>query len=441
MEVKAVKEIKVVTVVGANGTMGASVAGVFAANGKCKVYMVARKKEAAVDAQAKTAATYKDDPSVGERLIAKTYEDLAEVLPQSDFVFESVAEDTQLKKDINARIAQYIRPDCIVGTGTSGLSIEELSQTLPESVRKYYTGTHFFNPPNILTFCEIIPIAGTDPEFVKEYKVYLEEVLKRAVVIVKDEAGFLGNRIGFQFMNEAMQYAEKYKAEGGIDYIDAIMGSFSGRSMAPIVTVDFVALDVHKAIVDNILEKTKDYANDTFVLPSWVQAQVDKGELGRKKGKGLYQTIKNEDGSRKTLVYDIATGQFRDVKKYDLPFAKKMNEALAGGDHAAAFAALKADDSKEGKLCLELLLKHLLYALFTASEVAEKAGDADISNCTGFAWAPALGLVQALGGAGEVKKLMKERLDAAMLAKVDLDKLIVDLPPVYDYKKYVRASK
>lgn len=69
---------------------------------------------------------------------------------------------------------------------------------------------------------------------------------------VKDNPAFLGNRIGFQFINDAMQYADRFKDNGSIDYIDAILGSFTERSMAPLTTSDFVGLDVHKAIVDNI---------------------------------------------------------------------------------------------------------------------------------------------------------------------------------------------
>ena len=435
------KAIKTVTVVGANGTMGYSVSGVFASFGNCKVYMVARKKEAADQAVLNAAGTVKAD-SISQRLIAKTYDDLATILPETDLVFESVAENIEIKKDINEKIAKYIKDDCIVATGTSGLSIEELSKNFPEKVRARYTGTHFFNPPYQLTLCEVIPTSGTDRAWLKEYKEYLQTVLRRAVVEIKDEAGFLGNRIGFQLMNEVMQYAEKYKDKGGIDYMDAILGSFSGRAMSPIATVDFVGLDVHKAIVDNLYAKTNDYAHETYVLPKYVQSQIDKGEMGRKAGAGLYRTVKNEDGSKKRQVYDIATGQFRDLAKYSFPFVKKMTSALHLSDYKGAFESLKNDGSQEANLCLEFMLKYVLYALATTDAVAEKPGDADICMVTGFNWAPAIGIVIALGGADEVKKLMKKYIDASWLAKVDLDKLINNnLKPEYDYRRYFSAGR
>ena len=433
------KEIKTVTIVGANGTMGYSVAGVFASFGNCKVYMVARKKEAADKSVLSAAGTVKAD-SVSKRLIAKTYEDLAEILPETDLVFESVAENIEIKKEINEKIAKYIRDDTIVATGTSGLSIEELSKTYEGKARTRYTGTHFFNPPYQLTLCEVIPTSVTDKAWLKEYKEYLVKVLRRAVVEIKDEAGFLGNRIGFQLMNEVMQFAETHKDRGGIDYMDAILGPFSGRALPPIVTVDFVGLDVHKAIVDNLYAKTKDYAHETFVLPQFVQDQIDKGEMGIKAGAGLYRTIKNDDGAKVRQVYDIAAKSFRNVKKYDFPFVKKMLNALKLSDYKNAFDALINDDSEEAKLCLTFMLKYVLYSLATADAVAEKPGDADICMATGFNWAPPISVIVALGGADKVKALMKALITGQWLAKVDLDKLIHNsLEPEYDYRRYFRG--
>ena len=66
--------------------------------------------------------------------------------------------------------------------------------------------------------------------------------------------------------------------------------------MAPLTTLDFVGLDVHKAIVDNIYENTHDYAHDTFVFPEFVQKLIVQKKLGRKSGGGLYQRVKYENG-------------------------------------------------------------------------------------------------------------------------------------------------
>ena len=101
---------------------------------------------------------------------------------------------------------------------------------------------------------------------------------------------------GTVVMHEALQYAERYQDNGGIDYIDALLGPFTGRTMPPISTADFVGLDVHKAIVDNIYENTNDYVHEKFVLPAYAQKLIDEKKLGRKSGEGLYKLIKNDSG-------------------------------------------------------------------------------------------------------------------------------------------------
>ncbi len=435
------KEIKTVTVVGANGSMGYSVSAIFASFGNAKVYMVARKKEAAEEGARRAAGTVKAD-SINANLIPMTYEDLPVCIPESDLIFESVAEDIEIKKSINAQIAQYAKEDAIVATGTSGLSIEELSNCFSGSIKSRYTGTHFFNPPYNLTLCEVIPTESTDKAFLKEYKEYLAKILVRSIVEIKDRPGFLGNRIGFQLMNEAIQYAEKNKEYGGIDYIDAILGGFSGRAMAPIVTADFVGLDVHKAIVDNLYDKTNDYLHETFVLPAYVQELIDQGNLGVKKGIGLYQTIKDADGKRSRKVYDIATKTYRDLKKYDLPFANKMIAELKMANYEGAMNALKNDGSREAKICLTFLLKYVLYSVVTALEIAETVNDADTAMTTGFNWAPPLGVIEALGGAKEVKALIEENVEKEWLAKLDLNSIFDrEFKSNYDFRKFFKSKK
>ena len=93
--------------------------------------------------------------------------------------------------------------------------------------------------------------------------------------------------------------------------------------MPPITTADFVGLDVHKAIVDNIYENTNDYVHEKFVLPEYVQKLIDKGYLGRKRGQGLYKLIKGDNDYKRMMVWDIKEGGFRDVIKYTFPFALK----------------------------------------------------------------------------------------------------------------------
>ena len=258
--------IKTVTVIGANGTMGNNVSGIFASFGSAKVYMVGRNIEDVIEAKQKAINSVKSS-AIAANLIPKDYSSLEQCVKESDLIFESVFEDFAVKRDVYDLISKFIRPGTIVATGTSGLSINSLGLSFEDRSQEVIFGIHMFNPPYNMTLCEVIPTKFTDKDLLIDVKRYLTETLRRKVVEVKDQPAFLGNRIGFQFLNEALQLSEKYKHRGGIDYIDSIVGPFTGRSMAPLVTSDFVGLDVHKAIVDNIQENTSDYANGSFVFP------------------------------------------------------------------------------------------------------------------------------------------------------------------------------
>jgi len=215
-------EIKTVTVIGANGTMGCNISGIFASFGNAKVYMACRSMEKAEKAVARAAKSVRAE-AIAENLVPATFDDLPKCVAESDLVFESVSENFDTKQDIIDRIADHVRPDAILATGTSGLSIDKLAEMYPEALRSRYIGMHFFNPPYTMTLCEIIESQYTDKQMSADLMEYSKRKLVRTVVNVADTAAFLGNRIGFQFINEACQYAEMYKDSGGIDYIDAII--------------------------------------------------------------------------------------------------------------------------------------------------------------------------------------------------------------------------
>lgn len=433
--------IKTVTVIGANGTMGYNISAIFASFGDAKVYMMCRTMEKAQKALLKAAASVKAD-SVKQNLIPKDFSDFEKCIEESDLIFESVAENYEAKKEINDRISACVKPGTYITTGTSGLSIKKLAKALPEEFRSHYCGMHFFNPPYSLTLCEIISSKFTDEKVVQDIKDYAENVLYRTAVEVQDEAAFLGNRIGFQFINEAIQYADRYKDSGGIDYIDAIIGQFSGRSMAPINTADFVGLDVSKAVVDNIYKNTNDYARETFIFPGFANDLVKAGKLGRKSGEGFYKSIKHENGKRTNYVYDIESGEYREKIKYSFPFATKMAEHIKNGEYKKAMSVLTNNHSTEAKICLAFLLKYVLYSISTAKLVGHDINSADHVMATGFNWAPPLSIIDALGGKYVFVKLVKERLDPAFVEKVKLDELLDGIPTssLYDFRRYFKGK-
>lgn len=432
--------IKTVTIIGVTGTMGANIAGIFAAFGDAKVYCVGRDIEKVKKTIPRIVKSVKAD-AIAKNLIPADFDSLEQCVADSDFVFESSAEDMAIKAEIAARVGKVLKPHAVSATGSSGLSITKLAECYSEELRGHFFGVHMFNPPYTLQLCELIKTEYSDEQMYTELKDYLKNVLYRTVVEVKDSPAFLGNRIGFQFINEALQYAEKYKDNGGIDYIDAILGSFTGRSMAPLTTSDFVGLDVHKAIVDNIYENTHDYVHETFVLPEFVQKLVAEGKLGRKSGSGLYQLVRYDNGLKRQTVYDINTGMFRDVIPYAFPFADKMKKWIAEGEYEKAFERLVNNHSQEAEICLSFLLKFIVYSLYATKEVGYEINAADDVMATGFNWCPPMAMYQALSTVADVPALIKERLPE-ICEKVDVDQLLAQVKPSkYDYRIYFKSGK
>ena len=404
--------------------------------------MVSRDMEKSKKAVVKAAKSVRAG-SIAKNLIPADYSMLAECVAASDLIFESAKEDLEIKKMITRLVAENMSAHAIACSGTSGLSITTLAECFSEEKRGHYFGVHMFNPPYNLTLCEVIPTEYSDDKVFAALKTYLRDTLHRTVVEVKDSPAFLGNRIGFQFINEAMQYAEKYADNGGIDYIDAILGCYTGRAMAPLTTSDFVGLDVHKAIVDNLYANTNDYAHDTFVLPQFAEKLIAEGRLGRKVGVGFYQLVRYDNGLKRMTVYDIATDTFRDQMKYVFPFAQNMLHALQKGSYTEAFATLVSNHSQEAELAVEFLLKYVLYALMATEQVGYNVHAADDVMATGFNWCPPLAVADALSTVCDFEKLVEQRLMGdKTFANVDVKHLLSLIEPSqYDYRIYFKAER
>lgn len=428
--------IKVVTVLGANGTMGRNVAAIFASFGHAKVYMVCRTKE---KAQKAVVCAYKSirSESIKDLLIPTTYEELENVIPQSDLIFESITENFNVKKNMYDNIKPYLKENAIISTGTSGLSIKQLSKSFGEKSNSFF-GIHMFNPPYNLTFCELIVHNDIQRKLAIELKQYLSQKLRRTVVEVKDRPAFLGNRIGFFFINEALLLAEKYKDEGGIDYIDSIMGAFTGRTMAPLATADFVGLDVTKSIIDYIYEEINDEFRESFKATDYLNNLISNNYLGRKSNKGLF--FKDRDRNL-IFVYDVKQKNYRLKNNYNFYFSNEMIDYIKVGDYEKAIELLMNDESQEAIICKKMLLKYISYSLKISYEVSNDVEACDDAMATGFSWLPPIAMIDLFGGINIVQELSKKYIDDRYLSIIFNKEIINNLPQhsKYDYRLFLKA--
>jgi 3-hydroxyacyl-CoA dehydrogenase len=400
------RRILSVVVLGANGAMGAGGGEVFAAAGIDTVFL-ARTRDKAHKGKQRAEKMAKSE-ALGQHISIGTYdEDLARVLPGADLIYEAVSEDLSLKRGYFEAIDKLRKPDSIVATVSSGLSIAGMCAGRSESFRKHFLGIHFFNPPNVIVGCELIPHAGTDAAVTRDMSELLAGKLGRELVRTSDTPAFCGNRVGFKVLNECAQLAAEWSAE----YVDALIGPHTGRAMAPLATIDFVGWDVHKAIVDNVYANTRDEAHANFALPEYMARLIADGVLGDKNGTG-----------------------FAKIKKpIDAPeVARKMSALHRVGRYAQAlelFATATGDDAERMR---RVILGYVSYALNRVGEVVESVADVDRIMGFGFNWAPPGVLVDLIGARRTVELLEAARLPVprAVIAAADGNQKLFTAPHV-----------
>ena len=402
------RDINKVVVLGANGTMGAGSAEVFAAGG-CEVTLLARSAEKA-QAGLESAQGMAKSATIGSLMKVGSYdEDLEKAVAEADLIFEALAEDLEIKKEFFSRVTKARQPDSIVGTVSSGLSITEMAKAGDESFAKHFLGIHLFNPPNVIVGTEVIPHVGTDPSLIKPIVDMLENRFGRVVTVCRDLPAFAGNRVGFKVLNEVAQLAEEH----GIAYMDYVVGPYTGRAMPPLATVDLVGLDVHKAIVDNVHANIKDEAHEAFVLPGYVQKLIDDGHLGNKTGaKGGFFRRAKEDGKNVRYTLDPKSGKYLapdESKVEPVEFIESMRKLHRVGRYDEAMQLFVTAQGKEADIARKVIFGYVSYALNRVGqgEVVEEARDVDRIMGFGFNWAPPTVLADVIGVKETISQIEK----------------------------------
>jgi 3-hydroxyacyl-CoA dehydrogenase / enoyl-CoA hydratase / 3-hydroxybutyryl-CoA epimerase len=235
-----------------------------------------------------------------------------EGVASADLVIEAVPERLDLKQKVYASIEPKMKPGAILATNTSSIPLEQLREGLQRPER--LVGIHFFNPVSRMQLVEVVSHDRVDDDVMADARAFLGRI-DRLPATVKSAPGFLVNRALTPYMLEAMvMLDEGIKKEA----IDKAAEDF-GMPMGPIELADQVGLDICLHVAEMLKSSLKSDLPDP---PRWLKDQVEKGELGKKTGKGLYEW--KDDHAVKS--HDAATPAPDMTDRLILPM---LNECMA----------------------------------------------------------------------------------------------------------------
>jgi 3-hydroxybutyryl-CoA dehydrogenase len=279
-------EIRKVGVVGL-GTMGAGIAQVsvqsgFETVGRELSNELGERGRATIDRYLsrgveKGRMTEVDRKAALARLTLAT--DLAD-LADCDLVIEAVLEDLELKRETLAELDRITRPEAVLATNTSALSVAEIAEATgrPERV----VGMHFFNPAPVLPLVEIVRTSKSSDDAVDAAYAWAERAGKQPVAC-NDTPGFIVNRILIPLLNDCVRVLD----EAGVEpqEMDKAMTNGAGWPLGPCALIDLIGVDVH-VHASEVLHGKLDEAR--MAPPDRLVEMQREGRLGRKTGHGFY---------------------------------------------------------------------------------------------------------------------------------------------------------
>ena len=198
----------------------------------------------------------------------------------SDLVVEAVFENFEVKKSIFQELDEICKPDAILASNTSSISLTKIAGTTKRAER--VIGMHFMNPVPMMKLVEVICGQATSEDTLEKVTRWSQD-LGKVPVTVQDYPGFISNRVLMPMINEAVYCLMEGVADK--EAIDTVMKLGMAHPMGPLTLADFIGLDICLDIMEVLYEG---FGDSKYRPCPLLRRMVDAGFLGRKSGKGFY---------------------------------------------------------------------------------------------------------------------------------------------------------
>lgn len=197
-----------------------------------------------------------------------------------DIVIEAATENEEIKRKIYAQVCPVLKPEALLATNTSSLSITRLASATDRP--EQFMGIHFMNPVPVMKLVELVRGIATNEKTFDAAKAYVR-TLEKAITVAEDFPAFIVNRILLPMINEAIYTL--YEGVGSVEAIDTAMRLGANHPMGPLQLADFIGLDTCLSI----MQVLHDGLSDSKYRPCPLLVKyVEAGWLGRKSGRGFY---------------------------------------------------------------------------------------------------------------------------------------------------------
>jgi 3-hydroxybutyryl-CoA dehydrogenase len=207
-----------------------------------------------------------------------------DVMASAQFVIEAIPEVLELKHRLYAALTELLSDDAILASNTSGFPPDQL--VTPLRAKERFVIAHFWNPPHMIPLVEVVPGTATAPEVTQQTAALMSAIGMEPVVLAKAIPGFVGNRLQFAVLREALNIVRSGAATP--DVVDRVMKASLGRRwgiVGPLEGADMGGLDTFLDISTHLMPEL---AKDEDVL-DLLREQVDAGRVGVRSGAGFYE--------------------------------------------------------------------------------------------------------------------------------------------------------